>query len=449
MSTVIMAHLSPGSEAEQESSLRGMERGFALSPMADLVRAYNSSSDSELSLFQRVMMLASKASFDISDILDQGVIAESSSTKYELACFSLETGFLLRTERTLKEMQDTLSQAASLVVGQNSCFHIDPYRILITVLYIANSLGELQASWSTLAEHLNLVHRNFEKYQSEFQASSEEEYPLSLVSTQPELYSVFPRDATPAANIDYFYVEIPHHKKQRPKGYSPHTDMVHDHLEIPGYLKHAFPDRLPETHPSTVYYSAEGERRENVFPESTSYRNVSNFAMPARTDKGINCEWSRTPPPTVEEVEDEDDIRAKAKRKEHQPVASRLSSGILSSDIPFKSSQQFFVPWLGNSDVGPTLSETLRQRYLLEQHEIELKEDSGIIRTIVVGSLRRVHYQAKRILLLTIDMVRGNSKWITYLRSVEGKSLTPKRTLRMIAKVATQRITVVLHFRRW
>ncbi|KAF8204277.1 hypothetical protein K438DRAFT_553663 [Mycena galopus ATCC 62051] len=145
-----------------------MERGFALSPMADLVRAYNSSSDSKVSLFRRVTMLASKASFDVSDILDRGISLDSSEQVLGIAQFSLEAGFLFRTERTLRDMQETLSQAASMVEGRNSCFCIDPHRILVTVFRNANSLGELQASWSALAECLNLANKNFRSIKLNF-----------------------------------------------------------------------------------------------------------------------------------------------------------------------------------------------------------------------------------------------------------------------------------------
>ncbi|KAF8146432.1 hypothetical protein K438DRAFT_1781049 [Mycena galopus ATCC 62051] len=320
MSTVTAIHPSPGSETYPDSSVRGMERGFALSPMADLLRDYTSSSDSELSLFRRVTTLASKASFDVSEIFDRGTSVESSRQDPGLARFCLETGFLIRTERTMREMQETLSQAASLVEGRKSCFCIDPHRILVTVLRNANSLNKLQVSWSALTERLNLAHRNFEKYQREFQALPEDEPILSPVSTQPELYSVFPREATPASNVDYLYAEIPHHRKQRPKGYAPHTDMVHDHIEVPGYLQRAFPDCLPEIRPSTVYYSMEGERRENTLPANSSYRSADEFVTPSMSgaSKGKNRATSRTPPPTVEEVEDEDDIRDR-NRKVDQP----------------------------------------------------------------------------------------------------------------------------------
>ncbi|KAF8177938.1 hypothetical protein K438DRAFT_1769781 [Mycena galopus ATCC 62051] len=290
------------------------------------------------------------------------LVVHCSCLKTGPARFSLEVGFLIRTERTISEMQELLRQSSSLVAERTSCFCVDPHRILVTVLRSANSLGELQASWSALTERLSLAHRNFEKYQSEFQATSEEGRLLSPVSTLPELYNVFPRNATPASNVDYLYANIPHHQKQRPSGYSPHTDMVHDHIEVPGYLKRAFPDRPAETRPATVYYSSEGERRENFLPEGSSYRSAAEFVVPAPSGKGKSKLSSQTQRATVKEVEDESETTSRRRLTREDPYLQSASAApshwekstvILGSEIPFKSAQQFFVPRSSEGEKSP------------------------------------------------------------------------------------------------
>ncbi|KAJ7848767.1 hypothetical protein B0H13DRAFT_1906566 [Mycena leptocephala] len=95
-----------GEASWQREIQEGMERGFALSPMADLVRAYNSHTDEEFSLFRRVNSLASKKALDISEVVDRGV----SIFAQPIARFGLKTGFLLRTDHTIKEMQSLLTE---------------------------------------------------------------------------------------------------------------------------------------------------------------------------------------------------------------------------------------------------------------------------------------------------------------------------------------------------
>jgi hypothetical protein len=92
-----------------------MERGFALSPMGELVIAYNQHSDEEFSLFRRINTLSSKKALEISDIINRGV----SIVMLTVARFGLETGFLLRMDRSIKEMQALLTKAAALVKGRD------------------------------------------------------------------------------------------------------------------------------------------------------------------------------------------------------------------------------------------------------------------------------------------------------------------------------------------
>jgi hypothetical protein len=73
-----------------------MEKGFALSPMGNLVIEYNQQLENEISIFMRTTSIISKKSLGISDIMDRGVNLE----KQNLGRFGLETGFLLRTDRT-------------------------------------------------------------------------------------------------------------------------------------------------------------------------------------------------------------------------------------------------------------------------------------------------------------------------------------------------------------
>ncbi|KAF8133103.1 hypothetical protein K438DRAFT_1787706 [Mycena galopus ATCC 62051] len=333
-------------DAGAESTAARSKRSPALSVMAELILEYNKSQDSTLSLFRRISTLASKKDLDKSDVLDRG---DTHGTQTDPR-FGLETGFLLRTDIVIKEMQVVLRKAAALVEGRSSYFVIDPHNVLMTVLKGANSLGELQASWAALAERLDLAQRNFRKYQSEFKPTKVEDVLLSPVSTLPEVYSVFPRNKTPANDLDYVYSQVPHHRKLWPKGYSPETDMVYDYTPVPLTLSQAFPDRTTTVRQSTVYYSADGERQEIAVSDRSSYRAGPDFRVPI-SEVSRGKAKSKNPAPTVEEVEDESRRSRKSSpdrepaRANYQPAHWNLASaqrGILSSEIPYKAQNQFF-----------------------------------------------------------------------------------------------------------
>ncbi|KAJ7877290.1 hypothetical protein B0H13DRAFT_2347241 [Mycena leptocephala] len=118
----------------------GMERGFAMSPMAELLLEFNNHSDTEISLFRRTASIVSKKSSDISEVMNCGV----TSGEQLVGRFCLETVFLLRTNNVIKEMQTIVTKASSLVEGRNPCFQVT-HRILMTMFRGANDLDELQA----------------------------------------------------------------------------------------------------------------------------------------------------------------------------------------------------------------------------------------------------------------------------------------------------------------
>jgi hypothetical protein len=284
----------PGIREIQE----GMDRGFALSPMADLIRSYNQHMDEEFSLFRRVTTIASKKALDISEVMDRGV----SLFAQPVAQYGLETGFLLRTDRTIKEMQNLLAQASKLIKGRSTCFTIDPHSVFSRVLRSAHDLSELHLAWVGMSERMDLAQQSFLKYQSEYTAETENEVLLSPVSTSPEVYSVFPRDnSTLAMDLNYVFDNVPHMKKLWPQGYQVEVDFLPAVIKAPAYLEHAFPERQPEARPSTVYYSMEGERKERIASSHSSHGAGTDFELPAEDRKGKGR--SMNPPEDVQSEE--------------------------------------------------------------------------------------------------------------------------------------------------
>jgi hypothetical protein len=89
-------------------------------------------------------------------------------------------------------MQTLLNKAAGLVRGRSSTYEIDPHGVLSALLKSSADLGGILAAWIALSERVHLAQRNFEKYQLEYRAEKEEDILRSPVSTNPEIYSVFP-----------------------------------------------------------------------------------------------------------------------------------------------------------------------------------------------------------------------------------------------------------------
>ncbi|KAJ7858137.1 hypothetical protein B0H14DRAFT_2577918 [Mycena olivaceomarginata] len=245
----------------------GMEKGFALSPMGDLVREYNVQ-DKDLSIFIRSTRIAGKKVLERSEVMDRGVSLVLSPQSQDR--FSLETGFWMRTERTIRELQALLNKAAGLVRGRLSTYEIDPHGILSALLKGSENLGGIVAAWIALSERVHLAQKNFDKYQSEYRVDKDEDILRSSVSTNPEIYGVFPRGRGAASDLDYLYDNILHLRKHWPPGYNVHDDSIDLVTPVPGDLQEAFPDRVPEERPATVYYSDQGERREiSVSPRSS------------------------------------------------------------------------------------------------------------------------------------------------------------------------------------
>ncbi|KAJ6476079.1 hypothetical protein C8R45DRAFT_1077091 [Mycena sanguinolenta] len=125
----------------------GMERGFAMSTMAELVREYTKQHDEELSVFSRATTIAGKRNLETTNVMDRGVMNDGSRDSR----FALETGFRMRIERTIIEMQAIIARAATLVQGWEKHFIIDPHQVLTTGLRGSSDIRELNATWMALS----------------------------------------------------------------------------------------------------------------------------------------------------------------------------------------------------------------------------------------------------------------------------------------------------------
>jgi hypothetical protein len=183
------------------------------------------------------------------DILDRGV----SLHDRPIARFSLETGFLIRTEKTIKDMNSLLSRSSALVPGRSTFFVVDPHYSFLRVLKSTGDLNQLVVAWQALSTRMDLAQRSLVKYQNEFRATTREAMPSSPVSTAPEVYTVFPIDGSLISDVNYLYENVPHLRSAWPRAYEPGRVRVESAARVP----RIFPSRFQR------------DRRRNILSPST------------------------------------------------------------------------------------------------------------------------------------------------------------------------------------
>jgi hypothetical protein len=100
---------------------------------------------------------------------------------------------------------------------------------------------------------------------------------------------------------DYLYDNVPQLHRHWPPGYNVHAKSIALSTPVPGHLEEVFPEQYPEDRPATVYYSAQGERREYLVLRKSSRGAGPDFQVPPGAEgegshKERHSERSRTPP---------------------------------------------------------------------------------------------------------------------------------------------------------
>ncbi|KAJ7206982.1 hypothetical protein C8J57DRAFT_1541130 [Mycena rebaudengoi] len=256
-----------------------MERGYAMSPMAELDLKYLRDEENETSTFTWViMMIASKRSLEVYDILDRGILESDSIPR-----FSIEKGLSLRVQQTIGEFQSLLQQAAKLIEGRSSHFVVDPHNMLFGILRGCESLSELHVTWQALSKQFGLGQEYMAKYQSEYGAAIEAELIRSPTLTASMVYDQLVAFESPRGRLAYLYEQVPHHNEDLPDqliGAAVEFKDLEEILSIPDRLMRAFPQRNPEERPSTVFYSAAGERFERPLSSRSSWQAAEDFEAP-------------------------------------------------------------------------------------------------------------------------------------------------------------------------
>ncbi|KAJ7807777.1 hypothetical protein B0H13DRAFT_2386225 [Mycena leptocephala] len=327
-----------------------------MSPMADLQREYLTETEEEASIFSRVTLIASKKVLDPRDVIDRGVDPGNPVPR-----FGLDPGLALRVRVTISDMQSILKRAALMVNGRTSYFRIDPNDALMPILKAASGLEELNAAWLALHRRMQLAQGFFNKYVQHYRTPEENLRASSPVSTNPDVYDRWPSAKAQSVQLTYLFDNVRHHQDQIPAGYDRDTDDILSHLKPPSSLSAAFPDRLPESRPSTVYYSTTGERRERRKPEFSSWQSGPEFELPTEeilSEERVSPETRYLP---KEDLGYEKDYELERPEGRESPSTWYYHSS-LSARTPFKDPNEFFVPKSPTASriPGPNLPDPIR-----------------------------------------------------------------------------------------
>ncbi|KAJ7615061.1 hypothetical protein DFH06DRAFT_1146122 [Mycena polygramma] len=218
----------------------GMHRGYAMSEMADIFRAYLEEQVDETSIDSRVKWISGKKTLDPKDVIDRGV-----STINICPRFGLDPIVATRLENTIYEMQELLRKASNLVPGRVTCFTIDPHYALMPILRNTDSLDEIHIAWTALNKRMSLAHRYLEKYDLQFRTEDKSKAPMSPVSTDQGIYDQFPSSKNNMTRMSFLFENVPHMSAMLLSDYDKDIDMG-QLSSVFGSNHHLFTSNFPE-----------------------------------------------------------------------------------------------------------------------------------------------------------------------------------------------------------
>ncbi|KAJ6595012.1 hypothetical protein DFH09DRAFT_1072838 [Mycena vulgaris] len=360
---------TPEIDRELEGEVYVMDREYTENIMGKIKAAYVREHEQESSILSRASLLAKKKSLEPPDVMDRGVTSDRDHPR-----FALNSRFAYLVKKTTADMQSLLKSASGLVKGRNSHFVIDPQSTLIGILNGAESLAEMHIAWVGLSRRLELSQRFLDKYMLEFQSEEEGVRPSSPVSTADGVYERIPREGSNVDRLTFFFENVAHHRSQLPEEYDRDRGGLVTTLVPPDRLARAFPERPVEESPSTVYYSAEGERRERAMWDRTGWGRDQSFPVssgsessnPSHQSKGKGRQMSRPVERMIEIHEeeegdldylDEDEDEAQAPVN---PIASIFGPSALKSNDNLFPARSPPVLTRVKAIPGPNLPNTLQ-----------------------------------------------------------------------------------------
>ncbi|KZP32495.1 MFS general substrate transporter [Athelia psychrophila] len=254
-----MGKPSAGMEPPPRRSERldGEMNSYAMSPLADLHRAYLTAEDDAHSLFDQVNSYRGKTTLDKKDILDRGL----DSNVPDRPRFSLKDTSFQRLSAVVSRMQTLMEAAAELMGPEERVYVIDPEKLMMPLLIANNSRFELDRAWNVVTTRLSNAHDKFSRYVNIRQGKTPLASPMSTSVSVMERLKQEDVDADRA--FDIMYQGMPSLRAQLNEenlAAIQNGETLRSQMLSPLHLKDAFPDRYPEESPAEHYYGGEGAR---------------------------------------------------------------------------------------------------------------------------------------------------------------------------------------------
>lgn len=252
----------------------GMEKGYAMSKIAELRLRYNDNSTEYGSIFYLSKIFANKENLEAEDILDRGV-----SKSYPRPRFTLADTISTMLKATIEGLQGLLNEATDLM-ERGKAFQVDPLGFLFSTLNGCSTLAELHTAWRAIRERVGLAQRFMEKYDAEFQSGIKL---LSPASTNQDIYEKMAKEPDNRIRLYQLMANVPHHYglfDAEVMGKIHQGDDLENHVPVPPSLTQAFPHRFMEDKPKVIYYDASGARQERFSPPRSSYGVGPGFKVP-------------------------------------------------------------------------------------------------------------------------------------------------------------------------
>ena len=193
-------------EAKAPNQRLGMERGYSLSPMYNLIIEYNKENGDDLSTAAEVSWILQNP-----NLHPNHFERKTGDGVDPYTCITLQPARLNHILRAVTELQTFLDRMAQLIEERVNVFRIDPEDTMTTALRGGESRSQLEVAYAILSKRLRIAQQTVMKYEAEYQHT---EIPLSPISTVPDLYEDFSRLDSVDDRMKYMLQNIPHHQNQ-------------------------------------------------------------------------------------------------------------------------------------------------------------------------------------------------------------------------------------------
>ncbi|KIM36526.1 hypothetical protein M413DRAFT_31578 [Hebeloma cylindrosporum] len=183
----------------------GMERGYALSPMAHLWLEFGKSTEQTTSTSARCLALVTKTMLKPEEVIDLGMGAKHAGH------FCIRDKLARTVFQTVEELQTFTRQMAALIPERSHYFIVDPDDTLLEVLGGAESTGQLLAAWRALSNRIESAQKFMLKYRDEY---TEGIAIVSPTSTNQELLLEHSNQASADERLRHMYSEFPQHNNR-------------------------------------------------------------------------------------------------------------------------------------------------------------------------------------------------------------------------------------------